>query len=89
MSKLAQQLIDALEPAQRAVLHEALINYQETQQICHARAPQVITVPNLLEHTRKIIRYRQDHAKQLIETLFAECFIDDLNVDRFANAAAL
>ena len=82
----ASLLIDALTPAQRAILHTALRMYQaELKDSLTETMADTAPVKTTLR-IAQALQYCNRQAKHLTNSLFAECLLDDLDVVPYAAA---
>lgn len=81
----ASLLINALEPKQRAIMHEALLMYKEKYEAVVLAEPNPHTnmrspVKNFL---KRAIKWKIDETNKITQTLFAECFLTDMDSDQY------
>lgn len=85
----ASLLIDALTPAQRAVLYEALLAYKFTITELKADNENSTVAPTIQRRIGQFIDWNQQQLKEITDTLFADCFLADLETIKHFTGAVL
>jgi hypothetical protein len=83
-------LIDALQPKQRAILYSALMFYKSemnelyTDHVANTEAPNTPNANKIFFKVAEAMRWADEETATIVNTLFAECFPEDLDVTQYA-----
>ena len=86
----AALLIDALPPKQRAILYCALKYYQGEmheeyiQHVAHTTPPATLNSNKIFFKVAEAMRWADEETTIVLNSLFADCFHEDLDVTLFA-----